>query len=74
MQTRPAGKPESHTYAIEDLEKFGFRRSCAYKMLKKGQIPALRIGRKYVIPRAKFEAWFEAQGQRALDKAMGEVA
>jgi len=43
-------------------------------MLKKGQIPALRIGRKYVIPRAKFEAWFEAQGQRALDKAMGEVA
>jgi excisionase family DNA binding protein len=63
----------SRILSVDDLEHFGFRRSYAYRMLKAGKIPSIRLGRKYLIPRAKFEEWFEAQGQRALDRALGEV-
>jgi excisionase family DNA binding protein len=75
MAQIPAANCEGERlYSIEDLQRFGFRRSYAYRMLKSGRIPAIRIGRKYLIPKAKFEAWFETQGQRALDRALAEVA
>ncbi len=31
----------------------------AYKIIKDGTIPSIRIGRKYVVPRVRFERWLE---------------
>lgn len=69
-QAAQLGNEPSVIYTIVELRHFGIRRSQAYKMLKVGQIPAIRFGRKYLIPKAKFDAWFEAQGQRALDRSL----
>jgi len=31
----------------------------AYRIIKDGTIPSIRIGRKYVVPRVRFERWLE---------------
>lgn len=33
----------------------GLGRSAAYRAAKKGELPALRIGRRYLVPRAALE-------------------
>ena len=35
----------------------GFSRQTSYKLARQGIIPTIRVGRKLVVPRARFEAW-----------------
>jgi hypothetical protein len=40
-------------------------RASFYAGIKRGDIPAIRIGRRLIIPRGKFLAWLESAGLRA---------
>ena len=49
------------TYTVEELARaIGIGRSAAYKALANGQIPALRIGKRYVVPRVAIDEWLKA--------------
>jgi excisionase family DNA binding protein len=52
---------ERRTYTVEEAaERLGISRSAAYDAVHAGTIPALRFGRRIVVPRA------------ALDRLLGE--
>ncbi|MGL4174318.1 MAG: helix-turn-helix domain-containing protein [Actinomycetota bacterium] len=42
---------------LEAAHLLSLSRGSAYAMVRSGQIPAKRIGTRWVIPRARFEAW-----------------
>lgn len=37
-------------------------RSQIYKMLRAGEIPSIRMGKKFVVPVRQFERWIESCG------------
>lgn len=39
------------------------RRTLFYQLLRQGVIPSLRLGKKYIIPKAAFEKWLENCGK-----------
>ena len=40
----------------------GCSRGSSYKLARQGIIPTIRVGRKLVVPRARFEAWVRGKG------------
>lgn len=47
---------ERGTYTVDEAaERLGIGRNAAYEAIKRGELPALRIGRRIVIPRAALE-------------------
>lgn len=54
MDTSPAllTVPEACTY-------LRISRNTAYELIARGQLPAIRLGRKILIPRLTLEAWVE---------------
>lgn len=56
MTTKAFYTPEE----LRDVLPLG--RSQIYKMLADGHIPSLRLGKKFVIPRAAFDAWLASCG------------
>jgi excisionase family DNA binding protein len=51
-----AGKP-SPTITVEEAGRLlGISRTSAYQAARKGEIPVIRVGRRFVVPRAKLEA------------------
>src|SRR5262249_11892645 len=46
------------TYTVDEVAKIlGIGRATAYAALRKGIVPAFRIGRRFVVPKAAIEAW-----------------
>ena len=51
--------------SVSDLQKtLGVSRGHAYELVAREDFPALRIGKRIVIPVRQFEAWVEKQTQR----------
>lgn len=48
----------------------------AYRLIRSGELPAIRIGRQWRIRRVDFERWLEEQrvGSRGLDWQDGQAA
>jgi excisionase family DNA binding protein len=47
---------ERRTYKIEEAGKLlGIGRNQAYEAAKSGQIPTIRIGKRLLVPKAKFD-------------------
>lgn len=50
-------------YAMEFMstkelqEKLGVSKTTAYSLVQSGEVPSIKIGRSYRIPREMFEAW-----------------
>ena len=38
-------------------EELGISRTTAYSLVQSGEVPSIKIGRSYRIPREMFEAW-----------------
>lgn len=55
----------THT-VTEAAQKIGINRNAAYDLVKSGDLPSIRIGRRIVIPRLALERWLE---ERASDRA-----
>ena len=50
------------TLSVEEAARvLGISRNSAYAAAKSGELPALRIGRRYVVPRAALERMLEVR-------------
>ena len=58
---------EKLVYSIQEVaELLGISRSYAYELVRKGEIPVLRLGKKRVVPKEKFTRW--VNGEEELEK------
>lgn len=59
--------PEPLTYTVEQVAALlGIARGVAYESVRTGEIPATRVGRRWLIPRRRFHAWLDGTtGQEA---------
>lgn len=54
--------------SVEELAKeLGISRQAAYRELNQGLIPSIRIGKRFIIPRAAIQEWLKTAGQSAGD-------
>jgi excisionase family DNA binding protein len=54
--------PRVEIYTVrEAAAALGISTGLAYELVQAGQIPAKRLGRRWVIPRARFHAWLNDQ-------------
>lgn len=52
---------ESKIYTIQEVcEMLDISRSFAYQMLKEGKIPSVKLGKRVIIPKTKFDTWIES--------------
>lgn len=42
-------------------KKLGLNRNTIYREVRAGRIPSVRVGDRYLIPKAAFEKWLECQ-------------
>ena len=59
MGNQPSAQLTSRaTYTVEEVASLlGIGRTCAYRALRLGHIPSIRIGKRYVVPRAAIGRW-----------------
>lgn len=62
------------TYSVDDLARIlGISRNGVYSALRAGNIPHIRIGKRFVIPKAAVDAWFLSVGQQASQDQRARV-
>lgn len=50
-------------YTMEEVaEQLGIGRTSAYRLAEQGVFPVLRLGRRLVVPKAKFDSWLSGDG------------
>ena len=50
------------TYTVDEVaDLLGLSRGSAYKYAREGGIPAIRMGRRLVVPKARFHAWLDGE-------------
>jgi excisionase family DNA binding protein len=61
-------RTNSNVYkSVDELaETLGVSRASIYAGLKTGEIPAIRWGRRYILPRAAIAEWLRTAGNRPL--------
>ncbi|NKQ53311.1 helix-turn-helix domain-containing protein [Amycolatopsis sp. K13G38] len=48
------------TYTVDEAaELLGINRGVAYQQVREGHIPAVRLGKRWLIPRDRFHAWLD---------------
>jgi excisionase family DNA binding protein len=59
-----ATAPGRAVYTVREVaELLGIHLGGAYELVRSGAIPAERLGRRWVIPCARFEAWLSGTGE-----------
>jgi excisionase family DNA binding protein len=52
------GRPVKLVYTVDEVaELLGLSRGLTYDLVRAGTIPAERVGRRWIIPRARLDAW-----------------
>ncbi|GIJ75972.1 DNA binding domain-containing protein, excisionase family [Micromonospora phaseoli] len=75
-QARPRGgevtpddnspRPVRAVYTVKEVAvMLSLSVSSAYTLVRSGQIPAERLGRRWVVPRSRFHAWLDGAGDLA---------
>ncbi|MGB6161479.1 MAG: helix-turn-helix domain-containing protein [Pseudonocardiaceae bacterium] len=58
--------PRVETYTVPEVAaRLGIGRCMAYDLVRQGIIPAKRLGRRWIVPRARFTSWLNEQSQGA---------
>jgi excisionase family DNA binding protein len=58
---------ESLTYTVDQVATLlGIARGVAYESVRSGEIPATRVGRRWLIPRKRFHAWLDGAESREV--------
>ena len=58
------------TYTVDEVAALlGVARGVAYDNVRSGQIPAVRVGRRWLIPRSRFHAWLDATSSAATTRS-----
>jgi excisionase family DNA binding protein len=53
----------AETYTVPEVAaRLGIGRCMAYDLVRQGIIPAKRLGRRWIVPRARFNSWLNEQG------------
>jgi excisionase family DNA binding protein len=56
----------TRTVTVEQAAKMlGIGRSLCYELVRRGEIPSLKLGGRWVVPIARLEAMIEGAGQEA---------
>lgn len=56
---------ERHTLTVDETaERLGISRNGAYDAIRRGELPALRIGRRLVVPRAALDRLLTGAAER----------
>lgn len=64
MGVQPA---ERQTLTVEEAARvLGISRSSAYEAVRRGELPIVRIGRRYVVPRVALERLLDQAGRTVL--------
>ncbi len=59
---------ETLTYSVEEIAKLlRIARGVAYQGVRDGEIPAVRMGRRWLIPRDRFHAWLNGEANERGD-------
>ena len=62
------------TYTVvETAEILGIGRSSAYQAVRDGQIPAIRLGRRLLVPKVALERMLNGMSANQAGKAVAEV-
>ena len=57
------------TYTVDEVAALlGVARGVAYENVRNGLIPAVRVGRRWLVPRSRFHAWLDTTGSAATSK------
>jgi excisionase family DNA binding protein len=57
---------ERAVYTVVEVAKLlSLSRGSAYALVRDGTIPALRLGGRWVVPRARFHAWLDSLVEEA---------
>ncbi len=57
------------TYTVDEVAALlGVARGVAYDNVRNGLIPAVRVGRRWLVPRSRFHAWLDAISSAATNK------
>ena len=57
------------TYTVDEVAALlGVARGVAYDNVRNGLIPAVRVGRRWLVPRSRFHAWLDATNSAATAK------
>jgi excisionase family DNA binding protein len=58
---------ERQTLTVEEAARvLGISRSSAYEAARRGELPTVRIGRRYVVPRVALERMLSQAGQMVV--------
>ena len=50
------------TYTVEEVAALmRIARNSAYDGVRSGEIPSIRVGRRYLIPRERFHSWLNSE-------------
>lgn len=61
---------DRETLTVEEVGRvLGIGRNTAYAAVRDGSIPTLRIGKRYVVPRAALDRLLESGGPQAIQAA-----
>ena len=56
---------EKLTISVSEMQKaLGIGRNTAYELVNRADFPAVRLGKRIVIPVEALNAWLEKQGER----------
>jgi excisionase family DNA binding protein len=58
---------EALTYSVDQVAALlGIARGVAYESVRNGEIPATRVGRRWLVPRKRFHAWLDGADAREV--------
>jgi excisionase family DNA binding protein len=68
LRDHPQSEPTGTTYlSVEALAaELGLSRASVYSALRKGLIPHIRIGRRFVLPKSAIAEWLRSAGNSIL--------
>jgi len=70
MMIKTDEQPERLTLSVpEAAELLGISRNHAYAMARAHAYPVISLGRKLVVPKARFMAWLESDSRSVRDPA-----
>jgi excisionase family DNA binding protein len=57
-----AGPASKVTYTVKEIaEMLGLNLGGTYQLIRAGEIPAVRLGSRWIVPKHRFHAWLNAQ-------------
>ena len=65
-----AGQPQRAVYTVKETSHLlSLSLGGTYALIRSGEIPAIKLGGRWVVPKRRFQEWLDAQGDDTTDPA-----